>query len=161
MDVNWKNLGIMAVVMVSLAAIVLVGLAVVDGYSKVLRTPTSVSYNGYNLTDEYKLIGTTGQYPYLQSLTDCINATGGGAVTASSYTISEGDENGGYAILTAAGNATWYNVPINCTVSYLADSDGQANADLFKVGLAIFATFSAILVLAVMGQIIVGLFRKE
>lgn len=56
--------------------------------------------------------------------------------------------------LTALAVVTGYKT------SGALDSTGNASADKFIAGLTIFGTFMAIIVLAIVGKIIVGLFSK-
>ena len=158
---NMKNLSIGIVAMVALAAIVLSGIAIVEEYSYQLRRNTASTQDEITLDEGTPvLVGTSGTFPYLQTLTSCVNSTGGDALSSTLYTVTEGDENGGFVTL-ASGNTDWNQTDVNCSLTYLADTDAQAGADNFTTGLAIFATFSAIVALSLVGKVIIGMFRKE
>ncbi len=156
-----------AIAIVGLTVIVLVGIAVSSNFSKVLRTQTTInaSLDATLVTlviNSSVAVGSTGTYPFLQSLTDCVNGTDTrGALSESFYTLSEGDKNGGLITLIQAG-VEWDGIDINCSsLGYLANSDGQSAADKFSTGLGVFGTFTVILVLAIVGKAIIGLFRKK
>lgn len=149
---------------VVVAVIILVGLIVTEEFSISVRTPTTANSSTTSVAtviiNESVRVGTSGQYPYLQTLTGCVNGTNGSiGLTTNEYTISEGYNTGGYIYLT---NATWNNTAINCSaVSYLANSDGSAVGDNFVTGLSLVGTFIGVLILAIIGAAIIGLFKKE
>jgi len=144
-----------------LAVIVLIMIAIVAGFTKVVRTDTTVRVDGITLAAVNVSTGLGTSYPYVQSITGCVNATDSNALTAAEYTVTEGDTGGGSLTLNDAGSE-WATEDVNCTsVRYLADSDGQAVGDKFTTGMAIFATFVGVLVLAIIGLVIVGLYKKQ
>jgi len=150
-----------AIAVIALAVVVLMGLAIVTQYSILFRTNTVVSNSTITpLTNTSVRFGTSGQYPYLQTLPTCFNASNTSEIIVvnTDYTISEGDSTGGFLYLT---NNQYNNSAINCTGTYLADSTLQGQADNFSTGLAIFGSFMAVIVLAIVGKIIIGLFRKS
>ena len=149
-----------AVAVIALAVVVLMGLAVVGEYSILFRTNTVVSNSTITpLNDTGVRFGTSGQYPFLQTLPSCFNASNHTEflTVSTDYFIAEGDSTGGVFVLT---NGQYNNTAINCTGTYLADSTLQGQADTFSTGLAIFGTFMAVIVLAIVGKLIIGLFRK-
>ena len=162
---------ISAIAIVILTAIVLVGISVSTTFSKVLRleTPTNASTSvavatlaAPNTSNE---VGSSGTWPFLQSLTLCGNGTDRNSthnlLSESFYSISEGTTTGGTITLNQDG-LDWAGESINCSgLTYLADTDAQAVADKFSTGLATFGTFTVILVLAIVGKAIIGLFKKK
>ncbi len=157
---NTKQWMLGAVAMIALAAVVLTGVALTEEYSYHLRSQTTATENGITpLINTSVLVGSTGEYPYLQDLTGCVNASNGLiSLDSSNYTVQEGDEDGGYIYLT---DPTFNGTAVNCTVTYLADTDAQGAADNFSAGLAIFGTFAAVVVLSLVGKIIIGMWTKK
>jgi len=161
-----KNMALAAVSMVLLAIITLVGYAIVGGFDPVLRLETNTSIQNLNLSVTGKsVVGASGTYPFLQDLDVCINATENWGVrnlTSAEYTVNEGTDTGGSITLTAAANASWAYFTVNCsTIKYLAATTASNSADDFQAGMAIFAVFSAVIALGIVGKIIIGLFQKE
>ena len=157
-----RNLGIAAVAVLVVAAIVLTSLAIVGQYSKVLRTNTAVDnvsttlLNGTNVR-----VGSANQYPFLQTSTSCVNSSNAAlSLTADKYTVIEGGTGGGFMKLDAT-ETTWNGTAVNCSITYLADSTAQGTADLFTTGLRYFGTFIGIVVLALIGVAIISLFKKK
>ena len=163
---NLTSIQLAAVVILVVTTIVLTGMVITANYSRILREETAVEKTstftlGQAGIENSTMIGTLGQYPFLQTVTNCTNITDAGTVTLpeANYTVLEGNENGGYIYPTAGTRLI--NNSINCSITYDADSTGQATADKFIAGLAIFGTFMAVIVLAIVGKIIIGLFRKK
>jgi len=50
---------------------------------------------------------------------------------------------------------------LNCTITYLADTDESDAAELFITGMTVFATFMGVIVLALIGMIIISLFKNK
>lgn len=161
-----------AILVITVAAIVLAGMAITAQYSETLRTTTGpVDFPVLTLGAVNVSVATGSAYPFVQSLVNCTNDTlaGDAAVTAnqldaSYYRIDEGNADGGFITINDAGAAAgWNAVDINCSggLTYLADSDTQGYADKFTAGLAIFGTFIAIIILSIVGKIIVGIFKKN
>ena len=160
-DGNLSGLSKSAIIVIGLAALVLMGLAVIAGFTKEVRVNTAATVTDYNLTGLPQLVGNANQYPFLQTFTGCLNATGdGNAMDDSLYDVYEGGVSGGSIELTATGNTTWFEQEVNCSITYLADSSAQAAGDAFQTGLAIFGTFIVIIILSIVGKIIIGFFRK-
>ena len=149
--------------LVLLGAITLVGMAVVDNFGYVVRTDTSATDVALTAVaiDTAKAVGATGTYPYLQTMTPCYNATNSTDIlTSDMYVVAEGDKNGGSFTLQTAGLA--YNATnINCTISYLEDSTGSDSATSFITGLTVFATFSSVIALAIIGMLVINIFKKD
>ena len=160
---NLSALKTLGIVVLILASIVLIMMAVLTDFSYILRDDTSTTIVNYAIPAENTSfgVGTTGQYPYLQAMTGCVNSSGGTALATTSYTITEGDANGGNFTLT--NNAVLQSGDsINCsTLTYLADSDAQSSADTFHSGMAIFATFIGVIILAVIGMVMIRIFAKK
>ena len=158
---EFDNMGKYAVATLVLSAIVLTTLAVVAQFSVTLRQETSVT----DTTLEFPAENATAQYsdyPYFQSVDSCIDATNASNTLTldTDFSVLEGDADGGYITLLYAGK-DWAADDINCSITYLADTTAQASADKFTVGLSVFATFIGVIVLAIIGKIVIGLFKKE
>jgi len=147
-----------AALVIGLSVLVLIGMVVTAQFSKQLRTTTTANVSIVPQANISLLIGTANQYPFLQTLTPCYNESA--LLAASSYTIDEGGTGGGYILLNDAQSGM-NGSSINCTLTYLADSTNQGHADKFTAGLAVFGTFIAILVLALVGKIIIGMFKGK
>lgn len=163
---SYKNLSIAAIALLALAVATLTGLLIVSQYGYVLRTPTPIAITDFNVTlaGDPVVIGAT--YPFAQTLTGCFWSNDSTTTLAASlYTIDEGTQGvtGADATFTlAAGGGAFNDTNINCSaMTYLATSDASDSADLFSTGLAIFATFAAVIALAIIGKIIVNIFRKK
>jgi len=159
-----ENLKNYALITIILGMIVIMGMAVLSGFSYSVRDSTITAVNSTTLAANGTAtdIGTTGQYPFLQGVTGCVNASNGStALSTTYYTVQEGDADGGSITLANAGSL-WTGEDVNCTtVTYLADTDAQATADTFFSGISIFGTFIGVIVLALIGKIIMGLFKKD
>ena len=155
-----KSLNISAAFAVVLAIVVLTGMVFTAQFSQILRTTTAQeNATATLLINTSVLVASPGTYPFLQTATPCINATGTKEPLAEAdYDISTGGTAGGFILLN---NLTWNGTSVGCNITYLADSTAQGIADLFTAGLAIFGTFMAIIVLAIVGKIIIGLFKKK
>ncbi len=163
-----KKFGLSAIAIISLTVIVLIGIAISTAFSKELRMPTTVNTTDTTTTSLLTLtsnisvsVGSTGTYPFLQGLTGCENSTRDVLPTAS-YTIAEGNKDGGTIFFLNTDANNWNNTAINCTsLEYLANSDGQSAADKFSTGLGAFGTFAVIIILAIVGQAIIALFKRK
>ena len=156
-----KNMWKYAVIVGALAVVVLMIIAVVTQYSKEVRTDTTVAVTGLTVPAVNATTTLTG-YPFVQSLTGCVNDSAAAqSYDASYYTVIEGDATAGkFRNLDAGTNFS--GDTINCsTLRYLAASDGQAAGDKFVTGLTIFGTFVGVIVLALIGVIIVSLYKKK
>ena len=138
-----------AIALVVLAAITLMGMAVVEGFSEEFRDDSGTANMTMTLgaVNVSTRIGTSEQYPYVETVTDCTNDTldlGSG-----NFTFDEADSvvDGGYLTLLDSG-VGWVGDQVNCTGTYKQDSTLQGHADKFGTGLAIFGSFMAVLVIA-------------
>lgn len=163
-----KNFTQAAVVLGVLAAVVLVIIAVVLGFSKEVRTLAITNVSALELENGTTNFGSKGTYSFIRDAvcdnsSGAPNQTGGvsGILTTADYATVEGtvsdDGFGGVALTTAGG--TWNGTEVNCTFGYLADSTGSIAGETFRTGLTIFATFIGILVLAIVGVFIVRLYK--
>jgi len=170
-NTNLKGLSAGGVAVIALAAITLIGIAVVSQFGYTLRTSTSVNVTDFNVTLAGSAVTIGATYPFAQSLAGCYAADNVSNTLASTlYTIDEGTIAGEGADATftlAAGGGAFNNTLINCTsaggvgMTYRAASTASASADTFNTGLAIFATFIGVVILALMGKIVVNIFRKK
>lgn len=152
-----------AIAVIALAAMVIIGIAVITGFEETLRDSTTV--NNVTVVATIGAVNTTTDisttYPWAQTLTNCVNTTGT-ALTSTNYSFvagSAGNVGIGYVVLTDA-NAAWVGDSLNCTITYLADTTESDAAELFITGMTVFATFSAVIVLAIVGMIVISLFKK-
>lgn len=158
-----KNIIKGSVAVVVLAAIVLMGLAVVEGFSKEFRDVTApanmteITIGAVNVSTR---MGTSQQYPYVQTVTECANASN--ILTTDNYTFNVADSTveGGFLTLLDAGES-WNGEEVNCTGTYLQNSALQGQADKFSTGLAIFGSFIGVLVLAILGKLILDMFTRK
>ncbi len=165
-----RFLGVAAVALILLAIVTLVGIAITREYSVVLRSSTTVNASdeilvaSLNAPNTSNSVGSTGTYPFLQTLTGCANSTTSFALNplpTSFYSIGEGDSDGGSITLNQDG-IKWTGLGINCSsLTYLAGTTAQISADTFIVALSIFGTFASVIVLALVGKAIINLFKKK
>jgi hypothetical protein len=154
-----NNLKTAAVVMTILGAVVLMGIGVLEGMADSLKDSTLVS----DETLSSVLIGTAESLTYDE--VDPAQTFVLYNATNSSDTLTEGthftvaDDAGTISLLTAG--LKWNNSDLNATYYYLADTTESQVADTFKVGLAIFATFASIIVLAMVGWFVIGIFSRK
>src|SRR4030043_95105 len=148
-----------------LAAIVLTTLGIITGFEKALRIEKmeNISFTS-GVVGESKLVGTSEQYPYLQSMVRCMNGTagsGGQNLSAAYYTTTEGSVVGGTFTLSSASATHWNNSALFCDLTYLDETAGSESAQNFTTGILIFGSFSAVLVLGIVGMAIIGIFKRK
>jgi len=161
-QIDGKQWLIYALGVVVLAAITLTGIALVSEFGSQLRTTTSASQDSITLDNNTAvLVGASGTYPYLQTLTSCVNSSDAHALDSALYSVTEGGVNGGFITLLPTGAVAWDGEDVNCSLTYRADTTAQGSADAFIAGLAIFGTFMVIIVLSLVGKIIIGIFKKD
>jgi len=158
---NITKMALGCLLIVALAASVLVGDAVLDEYGYSLRNDrngdvTDLTLGAVNTTTD---VGTTGQYPYLQSITRCYNGSNYN-ISEGDYQIDEGCSDGGGIVLLDAGS-DWATQVVNCSFVYKADTDASNDAAKFSTGLAIFATFIGIIVLTYVGKLVIDLIKGK
>lgn len=158
-----KKMNIATIALLALAVLALVGIAIVDrtGYS--LRDSSSLT--GVQITvpavNATAAVGTTGQYPFLQTVTSCLNASNGSLSYSSSfYTVQEGTSDGGTILNLDAGSG-WAAATVNCSISYLASNSVSSTATLFNAGLVVFATFCGLIALVLVGKLLIGLIKQQ
>ena len=155
-----------AIAIIGLAIIVLIGIAVSTTFSKVLRSETTVNGSSTEMSLEINssvAVGASGVFPFLQTLSGCVNASNNGttALSDSFFVIGEGNADGGSMTLNQDGLA-WDSTGVNCTtLGYLASTSGQVAADRFTTGLGTFGVFAVILVLAIVGKAIIRTFKRK
>ena len=154
------------VVLGALAVIVLVFGSILTTFSKDFRvTNSTVNVSFVVPENSTVLVGASGTYPFLQSITGCHNTTSKAQtflISASNYTVLEGNTAGGFmnTIDELASGTGWENETVNCSISWLQGTATQRASDKFSSGLTVFATFMAVLVLAIVGGVIIRLFKK-
>ena len=153
-----------AIAIAAVAVIVLMFGAILTTFSKDLRVLNSTVNVSIVVPENTSLlIGSAGDYPFLQSITYCKadNATRN-AFNAANYSVTEGNTAGGYmnTIDETVSPTLWENVTVNCSISWLHGTATQGAADKFSVGLTVFATFMAVIVLAIVGRVVIALFKK-
>lgn len=163
------ELAIAAGLIVVLAVTVIVGIATLTAFSEATRGDTTVNRENHTdvsalLANQSVRVGTPGAYPFLKSLTGCKNVSNATSYLLTTYyDITKGDADGGYITLNNAGyNAGWNNTGINCSsLRYSPDSDAQAAADAFIVGIIIFGSFVGVLIIGMIGKSLLAMFRKN
>ena len=158
-----SNMTKSAIAVIALAAMVLIGIAVITGFEESLRDSTTtasvVVIPTLGAVNTSSSISTT--YPWAKTLTSCVNLTGT-ALTTDNYTFYPGVAGNvgvGYVVLLDEGSG-YVGDSLNCTITYLADTDASDAAELFITGMTVFATFMAVIVLAIIGMIVISLFKK-
>lgn len=156
-----KNIANTAVIVIVFGIVVILGLAVLGGFSNVLRTETTTTdvivVTALGATNVSANIAAA--YPYASAISDCTNQTRN--LTTANYTFQPGTTaNAGVGSVSLSGAAA-VGSPLNCTIVWGAATDAQASADLFITGMGIFATFIAIIVLAIIAILIISLFKKQ
>lgn len=165
-----KQLSILGISAIVLSVVVVLGIVILSAFSYTLRAGTTTAQVKDLLVIPAVLgdvaVGSTGTYPYLQGLSNCVNASSGEKFNSTYFTTLPGDVNGGYLYLVniSAGsprNSSYFvGTTVNCSVSYLAATTASAGADTFSTGLLTFGTFLALIILAFIGKIIIGMFRN-
>lgn len=162
---SYAKIGVAAVALLTLAVVTLSGLMVVNQFGYVLRQDTDINITAITLaTNNTVSLGSTYAFP--QGVDNCHNESNGtDYIAASYYAITEGAvySTGGYITLNQDGaDAGWNGQVINCTdLEYKAATTASDSAVVFATALAIFATFSAVIALALVGKIIVNIFKKK
>ena len=151
-----KNLGLAAIIVLAVSVMVLMGIAVIGGVSDTLRTDTLVANENITLLNVTRVnLANT----WVTEITSVKALDTTLLVLGDNYTVQSLDVKGRNAGITLidedyTGNWTLVNY------TYKAASTGSTTSDLFNTGLAVFATFMAIIVLALVGKTIIRLFRK-
>lgn len=166
---DMKLLGVYAISFIILSVIVILGSVLLNGFGQSLRTSTTTAQVKNLFTVPAILastnIGTAATYPYLQDVTGCVNSSNAAEkFNTTYYRVTTGNYwTPGYVTLlnvtdgTTAGN--WTGLNVNCSVTYLADTTGSDAAETFNTGLLTFGTFLALIILALIGKIIIRMFR--
>ena len=145
-----------AIVLIALSIAVLMGMAITEGVSDTLRDTTATQRNITLLNGTSVTLTDT----WVTAVTGIANATDGTVVGTGNYTttLTTDEDTAGAVTLTTA--SPWNNTLVTVNYTYEAASTGSNSADNFTTGLAVFATFAAIIVLALVGKAIIGYFRK-
>lgn len=164
MTEEYNKLNVAAIALGTLAIVCLVAIIVTQQFGVILREDaTALSGDITPVTSTAVSLGTTYLFP--QTLTGCGEKTNNSNTTASScYTIAEGTKStGGTITLSAtAGCSKWNGATINCTtLTYKAANSASTAADHFETGLGVFASFCGVVALALVGKMIVNIFRKK
>lgn len=156
-----KYMAMSCVAILVLGIIALVGNAIMDRWQYTVRDSTTVTKTGLVLLNNTNV--ATG-YSYLQTINSCFNASNSSdLVPAAKMTAVEGDRTTSYILLDATDDAAKFDnyTSVNCSLTYLASNDQSDVAILFESGLAYFAIFCGLLVLAVVGKIVIGVLKKK
>jgi len=157
MNKTFNIMIVSALLLISMAAIVLIGGSVISGYSKVLRVETTASDENVTLVNATAVALTHEWVQSIESvavnntflLTKDTNYTEVNIDTAVTGKITLIDLSGAY------GTNSWTLV----NYTYLADSTAQGFADDFNTGLAIFAAFVGVIAIAIVGKSIVDMYK--
>lgn len=149
-----KELALVAVGMIALSVICLMGIAVVTQYGESLRTTVSVRNESLTIASGAGNVVNDD----LLSFTELINRTTGERIIYNNVstdgrvniTLSTGAIVA--SIVDSTDYATYY--------THKSDNAVSDNADNFKNGLIVFGTFAAVLAIALIGKLIIGLFKK-
>jgi len=109
-----------------------VGLTVLDNFGYATRTTTTATNVSILVPENGTvLVGASGTYPYLQTISYCKNDSATREVFASTnFTALEGNENGGYMnTVDDLVESVWENETVNCTITYLAGSQTSSSTD--------------------------------
>ena len=153
-----------ALVLGGLAILVVVIITILTGFdnSTALRTLSEAELNvTLGQTNTTTNIGTNGQYPYLQTAI-CQNATGIlTSFNSSLYTVVTGDYTGGGITLNYANGQSdsFQGSPVDCDITYLADTKASNTARAFITALAVFGSFAGVLIIGLMGFALFRLFN--
>ena len=152
-----KKLTAGALILVALSIAVLMGIAVVDGVSDTLRDSTATQRNITLLNGTAVTLTDT----WVTAVTGIANATDGTIVGTGNYTATLTTDEDTAGAVTLTTSSPWNNTLVTVNYTYNAATTGSNSADNFSTGLAVFATFAAIVALALVGKGIIGYFRKE
>ena len=146
-----KGLVTGAVILLTVAAIVLTGMAVVTQFETVLKSRTDVTNESITITSG--AADTTND-----DLTDVTSFSNGSRLYIQDN-VSESD----LLNWTVAGNIIWgwEDNDYNISYTYLADTTASLSAGNFRTGLAIFGTFAGVLAISIIGIMIVRLLKKK
>ena len=149
---NIKGLTLAAIALISLGAIILGGIAVVDQYGQATKIASGV-------TDETVTISSgtaTTANDELSAFTTLRNES----ETFISGNLSI-DDRVNVSLPSGTITTSLVDDSYNVTYNYLADSDTTTTAANFVTGLGIFGAFVAVLAISLIGKMIVGLFTKD
>lgn len=114
------------------------------------RKDTTVSLTGITVATNGSLTDFTSTYPFVQTVTSCINASDAThSLTAANYTVITGNSGGSGGFVLADTGAVFVGESVNCTVSYLKTTDATTAA------VAMFIIYSTLAGLAVLVFIII------
>ena len=147
-----KKLTYAAVIVIAIAAMVLISMAVIDGVSDTLRDSTTTTRNiTLDNGTAVSLINT-----WVTNIASVTNASNTSQAVVG-YTAATSVK--GVAGTVTLTNNSWDGLNATVTYTYNAATTSSNNADLFRAGLGVFATFMAIIVLALVGKAIIGYFK--
>jgi len=137
-----------AVAIITLAVLTLTGIAVVLEYGNALKLPATI-------TDETVAISSgagTLANDELTVFTSLKNATDGTAYASPIVNVT---------LATGIIQTSLPDDNYNATYTYKADTDGTESANDFVTGLAIFGAFAGVLVIALIGMVIVNMYKRK
>lgn len=155
---NITLMGRMVVVLLSISIIALMGIAFVNQFGQELRDTSAVINESLTLSNA-TAVNLANTFVQGSGLTVVANRTGQFDETLrlnTDYTLDSLDSsNAGRVRLI---NASYEGNQSVVSYNFLAATPESNSADAFSAGLAVFGTFAAVIALAIVGQIIVGLF---
>lgn len=149
-----KGMSIGAIAMITLAVSALIGVSIIDNIGDLQKVNTAYlndSFTGNNVTAQsldFDEIVTTEAYRVR-------NTTNHNLTLTTDYTLNA--KLGKVLIV----NDTFNGVALEADYTYRADTDVTTSAALFKAGLVVFATFSGLVSLILVGMILLNLLRKS
>jgi len=148
------------IILGGVAIAIIIIMTILLGFDSTIRSESSAEVNvTLGNTNASTDVGTSGTYPYLQTAV-CINETISTRFNSSMYTIETGDQNGGTIVLAdaEAQGDLFVGEVVDCSITYLADTEAsRANRDFIN-GLLIFGSFAGVVAIGIMGFALFNMF---
>ena len=163
MDNDLKKMGGISLVILILSLTVLIGIAIIQGVGDNMRTDTAVTNESLSIVNNTAVAFANTRVLDAYSVTAYNNSANTETIPSTEYAISYGSRNvdGGSITALDYDNSTgkipggvWY---VSYTYSAATTSSGYAN--VYIAGLTVFATFSALISLVLVGKVIIKLIR--
>lgn len=156
-----KAMGIGAIAMVTLSVICLFGIAITTQMGENQKLNTAYSEN-ITLVWNTSVSLTNDEIVSTETFT-LVNASNTSqTIPSTNYSVDYTD--GAVTLLDVGTNAsasTWNGTSATASYTYEADTAVTTTAVYFKAGLVVFATFSALVSLMIVGKLILDLLRNQ
>jgi len=160
-----KDLKENSTALVILAIVVIMGMAMLLVFAKGTRETSSAQLNvTLGFTNATVAVGTTGQYPYLQTAVCTNNSAIPTSFNSTLYTVIENTVDGGLLRLdyvTGGQSDSFQGLLVDCDITYLKNTQASTAGASFITGLGYFGTFAGILAIALIGFAVIQLFSKK